>query len=113
MPWTRTPPPRCSVQPVFHLEIRQGTQIARRYNMTGPELDAAFLAPLMADRDFDFGDHSWTPRRVRIKIYDGPALKDHELALGLAWPNVERAGSDVTQDILARAREAAARQSGS
>ncbi len=94
---------------MYHLEIRQGTQVARRYNMTGPELDSTFLAPLMADREFSFGDHIWSPRRVRVKIYDGPELTDHELALGRAWQNVERGCGDVTEDILARARAAAAR----
>lgn len=95
---------------MYHLEIRQGTQVARRYNMTGPELDSTFLAPLMADREFSFGGHIWSPRRVRVKIYEGSELKDNQLALGLAWQNVERGSSDVTEDILARAREAAARQ---
>jgi hypothetical protein len=93
---------------MFHVELRMGQQVARQFNMSGPELDRTFLARLMADREFPYAGHDWNPRKLRITILEGPELQPYELSIGgLGWGNAERTGTDVTSSILARAREAA------
>jgi hypothetical protein len=89
---------------MYHVEMRMGAQVARQFNLSEQQLDAVFLSPLMADRDFKFEGHDWIPRSVRLKIYEGPQLEPHELGMGRGWQNVERSGSDVTQALLQRAR---------
>ncbi len=92
---------------MFHVELRMGVQVAHQFNMSGPELDRTFLARLMADREFPYAGHDWNPRKLRITILEGPELEPYELAVGRGWGNAERSATDVTDSILARAREAA------
>jgi len=91
---------------MFHVEMRCGMHVVREFNLDERELWIKFLAPLMADRDFTFEGHDFTPRKTRIKIFNGPELRPDQMALGRGWQNVERGGSDVTEAVLARAREA-------
>jgi hypothetical protein len=89
---------------VFHVEMRMGISVVREFNLGEREVWTRFLAPLMADRDFTFEGHDFTPRKTRISIYNGPELRPDQLGLGRGWQNVERTGSDVTVEVLARAR---------
>ncbi len=85
-----------------------GSQVVHQLNMSGPELDRSFLAPLMAGHEFSYEGHEWNPRKLRITILEGPELEPYQLGImGRAWQNAERSATDVTEDILARAREAA------
>jgi hypothetical protein len=90
---------------VFHVEMRMGISVVREFNLGEREVWTRFLAPLMADRDFTLEGHDFTPRKTRIAIYNGPELRPDQLGLGRGWQNVERTGSDVTGEVLARARE--------
>ena len=85
-----------------------GASFVREFNLNDRTLWLRFLSPLMADRDFTLEGHDFTPRKTRIKIFEGPRLEPHELALGRGWQNVERSGGDVTEAVLARARAHAA-----
>jgi hypothetical protein len=89
---------------MFHVEMRDGLQSVRAFNLSEEALDAQFLAPLMADAEFSYEGHEWTPRKTRLKIFEGPQLRPDQLGLGRGWQNVERKGSDVTEAILDRAR---------
>lgn len=85
--------------------MRMGISVVREFNLGERELWTRFLAPLMADKDFTLEGHDFTPRKTRIAIYDGPELRPDQLGIGRGWQNVERTGSDVTGEVLARARE--------
>jgi hypothetical protein len=100
---------------MFHVEMKMGIDVVREFNLDERALWSRFLGPLMADRDFVLEGHEFSPRKTRIKIYDGPQLRPDQLSLGRGWQNVERGGSDVTEVVLARAREftAVARSGGS
>jgi hypothetical protein len=89
---------------MFHLELRQGIQSVRAFNMTEQQLTARFLAPLMADQEFVYEGHDWTPRKTRIRIFDGPELQTHQLGMGRGWQEVERSYTDVTEAVLEAAR---------
>ena len=90
---------------MFHVELRMGINIVREFNLGEQELWTRFLAPLMADADFTLEGHDFTPRKSRIAIYAGPELRPDQLGLGRGWQNVERTGHDVTEEVLAKARE--------
>jgi hypothetical protein len=89
---------------MFHLELRQGIQSVRAFNMNEQQLSARFLAPLLADQEFTYEGHDWTPRKVRIRIFDGPELQTYQLGMGRGWQEVERKYADVTEAVLEAAR---------
>ena len=44
-----------------------------------------------------------------MTVLEGPELRLDELGMGRGWPNAQRAGTDVTERLLGRAREQARR----
>jgi len=90
---------------MFHVEMRSGMQVVREFNLDDRRLWLEFLAPLMADHDFMLEGHEFIPRQTRLKVYEGPELRPDQLGMGRGWQNVERSAQDVTERVLARARE--------
>ena len=89
---------------MFHLELRQGIQSVRAFNMNEQQLSARFLAPLLADQEFTYEGHDWAPRKTRIRIFEGPELQTYQLGMGRGWQEVERKYTDVTEAVLEAAR---------
>lgn len=89
---------------MFHVEMRMGLHVVRAFNLGAHDLQVRFLGPLMSGQDFAYEGHEWSPRKTRIKIYDGPRLETHDMGMGRGWQNVERDGADVTEELLSRAR---------
>lgn len=90
---------------MYHVEMRMGMQVVREFNLSEQRLWLQFLQPLMAGRDFMLEGHEFSPRQTRLKVFEGPELRPDQLGMGRGWPNVERAAEDVTERVLARARE--------
>jgi hypothetical protein len=90
---------------MFHVEMRAGMQVVREFNLSEQRLWFEFLAPLMADASFTVEGHEFIPRQTRLKVYEGQELRPDQLGMGRGWQNVERTASDVTERVLARARE--------
>lgn len=90
---------------MFHVEMRTGMQVVREFNLSEQRLWVEFLAPLMADTPFSVEGHEFIPRQTRLKVYEGEQLRPDQLGVGRGWQNVERSASDVTERVLARARE--------
>ena len=82
-----------------------GMQVVREFNLTDQRLWLSFLAPLMVDAPFTVEGHEFIPRQTRLKVYEGPELRTDQLGMGRGWQNVERTAGDVTERVLARARE--------
>jgi hypothetical protein len=49
----------------------------------------------------------WNPDRAKLRIIEGPELPLDQLTMGRGWRAAERQGTDVSDRILAAAREAA------
>jgi hypothetical protein len=90
---------------MFHVEMRMGMQVVREFNLSEERLWLEFLAPLVADRPFVVEDHEYIPHETRLKVFEGEELRLDQLGMGRGWQNVERAYTDVTERVLARARE--------
>lgn len=93
---------------MFHLEMHQGIQSARVFNLTEATLGIRFLTPLMAHQEFTYEGHDWTPRKMRIRVFEGPELQTYQLGMGRGWQTVERDFDDVTATVLEKARHEAA-----
>jgi hypothetical protein len=91
--------------PSYHVEIRDFPRNVNRFNMTGQEVGALLLA-WAQERVFELGDQRWNPQTAEINVIEGPEIPVSSLSLGRGWPIAVREGQDVTQRVLAEAREA-------
>jgi hypothetical protein len=86
---------------VFHVEVKQASQVARAFNLTEQELQSRLLVPLAHGGELSFADRDWDPRELRVTILEGRRLAPNELMLGRNWTNAQKVGSDVTARVLA------------
>lgn len=89
---------------MFHIELRQFPHNFCRFNLSEAELRAVLLDPWMRGETVELGERGWDPRQASLTVIEGPRLAMSELAMGRGWRNAARAGSEVTEQVLARAQ---------
>ena len=89
----------------YHLELRQFPRNFTRFNLTGPEIGTIALT-WAQERMLTIDGEKWSPAEATIIIIEGPAIPIERLSLGRGWPTALREGEDVTERVLAEAREA-------
>jgi hypothetical protein len=92
---------------MFHIELRHFPHIARALNLTREDLEARILGPWVAGESVELDDRRWSSERARLTVYEGPELTLDQMGLGRSWGNVTRAGTDVTELVLAEAEQLA------
>jgi hypothetical protein len=92
---------------VYHLELRQFPKRVHSFNLSGEAIGAIVLA-WVQDRVVELGEQKWSPHTAEITILEGPQIPVAELSLARGWGTAEREGRDVTEQVLAEAREAIA-----
>lgn len=97
---------------MFHLELRQRLNVARAFNLDESGLISTFLGPHLTGRTVIYADHEWEPRKLRLTILEGPELPPEQIGMGRGWANANKSGTDVTERMLARAREQTQRPEG-
>jgi hypothetical protein len=88
---------------VFHVEISVGFHRARVFNLERADLHSQVLGPWRADQTIEMGDREWRPRDSALRVLEGPRMENADLSFGQGWANAERAGRDVTREVLAAA----------
>ena len=89
----------------FHVEIRQGMNHARSFNVSPEDLQRDILEPWVEERPIELGEHDWDPRIATLTVIEGPELSPPELSFGQGWSNAERKATDVTDRLLGGATE--------
>jgi hypothetical protein len=92
---------------MYHVELRQFPHNMCRFNLTDAELRAV-VEPWALERVVDFGERKWNSQMARITILDGPRIPLEQLTMGRGWRAAQRQSQDVTERVLAVAREALA-----
>jgi hypothetical protein len=92
---------------MYHVELRQFPHNMCRFNLTDAEL-RAIVEPWALERVVDFGERKWSSQMARITILEGPQMPLEQLTMGRGWRAAQRQGEDVTERVLAAAREALA-----
>lgn len=82
------------------MELRQGLHQGRAFNLTREILDARFLTPWRGGGEVVLDEHRYSPARGRLKVLCGPELAPEQIGLGRGWQNAERAGRDMTDELL-------------
>ncbi|HEV3034851.1 MAG TPA: hypothetical protein VGX72_08670 [Solirubrobacteraceae bacterium] len=92
---------------MYHVELRQFPHNMSRFNLTEAEL-AAIVESWARERLVEFGERKWNPQQAKITILEGPHMPLEQLTMGRGWRAAQRNGEDVTDAVLAAAREALA-----
>jgi hypothetical protein len=87
----------------FHVELSNGLQHARAFNLGREQVLAQVVAPWLEDLPIELGEQDWQPAESELKILEGPHLSGPDLAFGQGWANAERASENVTKRELAAA----------
>lgn len=94
-----------ATQDVFHVELKQGFNSVRRFNLPRVQLEAQILRPWLAGREIELDDRKYVRQNARLRVLRGPVIATEEMGLGRGWANAERAGTYVTDDVLAAAEQ--------
>ena len=70
---------------MYHLELRQFPHVSRVFNLTRDDLERQFVRPWVAGVIIEHDDRRWAPERSRLKILEGPELRQDELGMGRGW----------------------------
>jgi hypothetical protein len=92
---------------VYHLELRQFPRRVQRFNLDGPAVGEIVL-PWVQERVVELGEHKWSPHQATLTILEGPELPLERVSMGRGWRAAERECEDVTDRVLAEARQAIA-----
>ena len=89
----------------YHVELRDFPRSYTRFNLTGPEVGTIALI-WVQDQVLTTDDEEWSPRDAHIRIVEGPEIPIGRLTMGRGWTIAQAEGEDVTDRVLAEAREA-------
>ncbi|HTA31816.1 MAG TPA: hypothetical protein VK721_00155 [Solirubrobacteraceae bacterium] len=89
---------------MYHVELRHFPHNMARFNLTDAEL-GAIVEPWVRDQMVEFGERKWSPQQAKITIFEGPRMPLDQLTMGRGWRAAERESENVTDAVLAAARE--------
>jgi hypothetical protein len=91
---------------MYHVELRQFPHNLCRFNLTERDI-RALAGPWAREEWIELGERKWSPHQARLTILEGPELAVGQLSMGRGWRAAERQGQDVTERLLAEARQVA------
>jgi hypothetical protein len=98
---------------MFHFELRHFPANFARFNLTEAQLRSMILDRWTKEEWVEVGERKWNPQQAKLTVLEGPEIALDQLTMGRGWRNAQRHGRDVTEEILARARDAQTAKSAS
>jgi hypothetical protein len=95
---------------MFHIELRQFPHNMCHFNMTEQELFDTVVMAWAREQWIELGDRKWNPHQSKLKVLEGPEIPIEQLSMGRGWPTAQRLSEDVTERVLAQAKQAQATQ---
>jgi hypothetical protein len=92
---------------MFHIELRQFPHNMCHFNMTEQELFAQIVDGWAQEQWIELGDRKWNPHQSKLIVLEGPRIPVEQLSMGRGWPTAQRQGEDVTERVIAQAKQAA------
>ncbi len=93
---------------MYHLQLRQFPHNFCRFNLTDAQL-RPFIEPWANDHWVELGERKWSPQQAKLTILEGPQLPVQQLSMSRGWRTAQRGSRDVTEHVLAAARQAPTR----
>jgi hypothetical protein len=97
---------------VYHVELRQFPHNLCRFNLDDRAL-RAIVEPWTREPWVELGERKWTPHQAKLTVLEGPHIPLDQLSMGRGWRVAERRSEDVTERVLAAAKQARAAGSAS
>jgi hypothetical protein len=92
---------------MYHLEMRQFPHNLNRFNLDEHQL-RAIVDPWSREQFVELGERKWSPHQAKLTILEGPELALEQLSMGRGWRAAQRESEDVTERVLAAAKDAGA-----
>lgn len=89
---------------MFHIELHEAPHRMHRFNLTDAELATVLRSWVMGEQ-IELGERIWSPKGGEILVLEGPEIPIGRLTMGRGWSVAQREGADVTERVLADARE--------
>ncbi len=93
---------------MFHIELRQFPHNMCHFNMTERELFDTIIDGWAREQWIEMGERKWNPHQSKLIVLEGPLIPVEQLSMGRGWPTAQRQGEDVTERVIARAKQAIA-----
>jgi hypothetical protein len=90
---------------MYHLELRQFPHNLWRFNLSEQQL-RAIVEPWASEQWVELGERKWSLHQAKLTILEGPQMPVQQLSMGRGWRNAQRRSEDVTERVLAAARQA-------
>jgi hypothetical protein len=91
---------------VYHIELRQFPHNLCHFNLDERALGAIVKA-WSTDPWVEIEGRKWNPQQAKLRILEGPEIPLGQLTMGRGWRAAERNSKDVSERVLAAAKEAA------
>jgi hypothetical protein len=89
---------------VYHFELRKFPHTASRFNQSEQQL-LALVVPWVREEWVELGERKWNVNETKLTVLEGPELSLQEMAMNRGWRSARRQSEDVTERVLAAARE--------
>ena len=89
---------------MFHLELYKFPNAMARFNLSAEEM-AVVVVPWARGEWVELGERKWNPQEARLTVLEGPAIPVQQLRVGRGWRLAQRQADDVTQQVIAAARD--------
>jgi len=96
---------------MFHIELRQFPHNMCHFNMTERELMDTIVDGWAREQWIEMGERKWNPHQSKLIVLEGPEIPVEQLSMGRGWPRAQRDGEDVTERMIAKAKQAIAAES--
>jgi hypothetical protein len=91
---------------MYHVELRQFPHNMCKFNLSERELFDTIVGGWAQGQWIEMGERKWNPHQAKLTVLEGPHLPLEELAMGRGWRNAQHQSEDVTERVLAQARQA-------
>jgi hypothetical protein len=91
---------------MYHFELRQFPHNFCHFNLTERELLVTVVGPWAREQWIEQGERKWSPHQAKLTVLEGPQLTLEQLSMGRGWRNARRQSKDVTERVLAQAKQA-------
>ena len=93
---------------MFHIELRQFPHNMCHFNMSERELMDTIVDGWAREQWIEMGERKWNPHQSKLIVLEGPLIPVEQLSMGRGWPTAQRQGEDVTERVIAQAKQAIA-----
>jgi hypothetical protein len=91
---------------MYHIQLRQFPNNMCHFNMTERELLDAVVEGWARGQWIEVGERKWNPHQAKLTVLEGPEIPVEQLSVGRGWPKAQHEGEDVTERVLAQAKQA-------